>query len=93
MLPFGPLGGGNIPQIAEAKYRCVLLTYAEVLSSVCGVLNPMRMFAGLRALKPRLPTSEHAWFERICFCLVGLLILCELSFYFIPPTFVFVSVR
>jgi hypothetical protein len=89
------VGGGNILQITEAKYRRVLLTYARVLSSICGVLKPMGMFvriSGPQSLKPRLPTSEYAWLERICFCLVALLILCELSFYFIPPTFYFISV-
>ena len=96
LLPFWPLGGGNIMQITEAKYHGVILTYARVLSSICSVLNPKRMMftriAGPQVLMPKLPTSEYAWFERICFCLVALLIQCELSFYFIPPTSVFTSV-
>jgi hypothetical protein len=75
------LGGRDILKITESKYHGVLLAYARVLSSICGVLNPKRMFArvsGPQALMPRLPTSEYVWLERICFCLVALLIQCEL---------------
>jgi hypothetical protein len=83
---------GKYPAITETKYHRVLLTYARVLSSICGALNLMRMYEGPQGLKPRLPMSDDAWLEPIGFCLVALLILCELSFYFISPTFVFVSV-
>jgi hypothetical protein len=85
MLIFGLSGGRNVSKIAEARYRRVVLTFAKVLSSVCGALNPKDMFARVQVLKHKMAMSEYAWFERISFSLTALLIQCELKFYHILP--------
>lgn len=83
MLVFGLSGGVNILRIMEARYRGALVNYARVLSSICVDVTP-GLLSRSQAFKPKLAITEYAWLERMCFCLVALLIQCELSLYHTP---------